>query len=183
MSDFLCHDFKTPRTDTSRRLPSSFRMVPVAFYVALVGGAYFITMDMMNLKRYEQEKVQAELLKEEHDLAMERTKTEKDGIDAETTKAESLAKWVEGARNIQPIGVAISRAISIESRLSEVSLERSEQVPANLSFGMRLLGNKMEELAKVEASLSRLNYQSLSPQQNKDGEVIEYRSTLVRRDY
>ena len=94
-----------------------------------------------------------------------------------------MAKWVEGARNIQPLGVAIARAISVESRLSEVSLERSEQVPSNLSFGMRLLGNKMEELAKVEGSLGRLNYQSLSPQQNKDGEVIEYRSTLVRRDY
>jgi hypothetical protein len=158
-------------------------MVPVAFYLAIVGGAYFMTMDMLNLKRYEREKIEAEIKKEDHDLSIERTQIEKDSLDAETTKAESIAKWTEGARNIQPIGVAIARAISVESRLSEVSLERSEQVPANLALGLRLLGNKMAELGKVEASLSMLNYQSLSPQQSKDGEVIEYRSTLVRRDY
>lgn len=158
-------------------------MVPVMFYVALVGGAYFITTDMLNYKKFEQEKLAAQLQKDEYDLSIAKTETEKSGLDAETMKAEAIAKWVEGARNIQPIGVSVARSLGVESRITELSLERSEQVPANLSFSMRLLGSKMEELAKIESSLSRMNYQSLSPQQNKEEEVIEYRSTLVRRDF
>lgn len=142
-----------------------------------------MTTDMMNYKRYEREKLEAELQKDDYDLSIAKTESEKSGLDEETMKAEAIAKWVEGARNVQPIGVYVARALGLESRITELSLERSEQVPANLSFSMRLLGGKMEELAKIESSLSRLNYQSLSPQQNKEEEVIEYRSTLVRRDY
>jgi hypothetical protein len=34
----------------------------------------------------------------------------------------------------------------------------------------------------METGISRLQYRSISPQQSKDGEIIEYRSTLVRQD-
>jgi hypothetical protein len=37
------------------------------------------------------------------------------------------------------------------------------------------------ELAAIEAALGQLLYRSASPQQTKNGDVVEYHSTLVRQ--
>ncbi|TDU64337.1 hypothetical protein EI77_04225 [Prosthecobacter fusiformis] len=182
MSEYICHDFKTPRNDTSKRLPNSFKLVPAFFYVALIGGAYFMTMDYMAYKRAQQDKTASELVKKQHESVTRAQMEEKAYLDGETAKAEGVAKWVEGARNLQPISVAIARAMPPEVRLSDLSIERSDQVPSNLSLAVRINGGSANEVALIESSISRLNYRSYSPQQSKTGEVVEYRSTLVRQE-
>jgi hypothetical protein len=63
-----------------------------------------------------------------------------------------------------------------------VALERSEQVPANLALTIHLNGSKVAgELSAIENALGQLLYNSYSPQQTKNGEAVEYHSTLVRR--
>ena len=89
---------------------------------------------------------------------------------------------MEGARNIQPIAVKIARAVQAETRITQVALERSEQVPANLALTIHLNGSKVAgELSAIENALGQLLYNSYSPQQTKNGEAVEYHSTLVRR--
>jgi hypothetical protein len=182
MSDYLCHDFKTPRNDTSRRLPDSFKAIPALFYLALVVAAYFMTMDWRAYKKAEQDKIQAQTSKGQHETKTKDLQTEKVGLDAETAKAEILAKWMEGARNVQPISVAIARAMPTEVRLSDLSLERSDQVPANLALSVRINGGSLREVGLMESGLSRLQYRSYAPQQSKEGDVIQYRSTLIRAE-
>lgn len=182
MTDYICHDFKTPRTDTSKRLPNSFKMVPVAFYLALVGGAYFMTMDYLAYKNASQEKLAAEAITSQHDAARAAQVAAKKALDAETEKAQQLARWMEGARNLQPVSVAIARAMPPEVRLTDLTIERGEQVPSNLSLSLRINGGTANEIALIENSISRLNYRSYSPQQNKTGDTVEYRSTLVRQE-
>ncbi|MES2594667.1 MAG: hypothetical protein V4662_05005 [Verrucomicrobiota bacterium] len=182
MSDYICHDFKTPRNDTSRRLPDTFKAVPLFFFLSLVGSAYFMTMDWMAYKHAQKTKIEAEARKTELDEAAKKLTDEKAVLDTETAKAESLAKWMEGARNVQPIATAIARAMPPEVRLSDLNLERSEQVPSNLSLSLRINGGSAAEVSLIETGLSRLQYRSFSPQQNKNEEVIEYRSTLVRQE-
>jgi hypothetical protein len=182
MSNYICHDFKTPRTDTSRRLPDTFKAIPVLFYLSLVGAAYFMTMDWLAYKHAQKEKGEAEVRKTAVEEAKKKLDDEKAALDLETTRAEALAKWIEGARNIQPISVAIARAMPLEVRLSDVTIERSEQVPSNLALSVRINGGSVSEIGMMETGISRLQYRSISPQQSKDGEIIEYRSTLVRQD-
>lgn len=182
MSDHICHDFKTPRNDTSKRLPDTFKAVPVLFYLSLVGAAYFMTMDWLAYKNAQQEKMTAEARKAAIDGEKKKLDEEKAALDQETAKAEILAKWMEGARNVQPICAAIARSMPLEVRLSNLTLERSAQVPSNLALGVRINGGSVTEVGMMETGLSRLQYRSFSPQQSKDGEVIEYRSTLVRQD-
>lgn len=182
MSDYLCHDFKTPRTDTSRRLPSSFRAIPVIFYVALVGSAYVMTMDYFNYKSALQQKNEASERKKRSAEQRDALKAEKAELEAEANKAERVAQWMEGARNVQPIAVKIARAVQAETRITQVALERSEQVPANLALTIHLNGSKVStELAAIESALGQLLYRSYSPQQTKNGDSVEYHSTLVRQ--
>lgn len=182
MSDYICHDFKTPRNDTSKRLPDSFKAIPAMFYLSLVAAAYFMTMDWMAYKQADLDKKKSEATKVEHEQATKQYADEKAALDAETAKAEIIAKWVEGARNVQPISVAIARAMPPEVRLSDLTLERSEQVPANIALAVRINGGSATEVGLLETSLSHIQYRSFSPQQSKDGDVIEYRSTLVRQE-
>ncbi|MCB1277359.1 hypothetical protein [Prosthecobacter sp.] len=182
MNEYLCHDFKTPRVDTSRRLPSSFRAIPAIFYAALVGCAYVMTMDYFHYKKALAQKTEAEERKKASEAQRDSFKNEKSDLESEATKAEKVAQWMEGARNIQPIAVKIARAVQTETRITQVALERSEQVPANLALTIHLNGSKVSsELAAIESALGQLLYRSYSPQQTKNGDVVEYHSTLVRQ--
>jgi hypothetical protein len=182
MNEYLCHDFKTPRTDTARRLPSSFRAIPVIFYVALIGSAYVMTMDYFHYKSALKQKTDAEERQKLSESQRDAFKSEKSELESEATKAEKVAEWMEGARNIQPIAVKIARAVQAETRITQVALERSEQVPANLALTIHINGSKVSnELAAIEGALGQLLYRSYSPQQTKTGDTVEYHSTLVRQ--
>jgi hypothetical protein len=182
MNEYLCHDFKSPRLDTSRRLPNTFRAIPIIFYVALVGSTYLMTMDYFHYKAALKLKTDAEEKHKLSEVQRDAFNTEKSDLESEATKAEKVAQWMEGARNIQPIAVKIARAVQTDTRITQVSLERSEQVPANIALTIHLNGSKVStELSAIEAALGQLLYRSYSPQQTKNGDVVEYHSTLVRQ--
>jgi hypothetical protein len=181
MTDYLCHDFKTPRTDAARRLPSTFRFIPIIFYVAIVGSAYMMTMDYLNFQKAKKVKVEADERKSRIEGERDTFNNEFATLEAETKKAEGVAQWMEGARNIQPIVVKIARAVAAETRFGEVSLERGDEVAANLSLGIKISGvNAATEIVNIENALGQLQYRSFSPQQTKSEDSIEYHSTLVR---
>ncbi len=179
MSQYLCHDFKTPRTNTSRRLPNSFRFVPFAFYLALVAGTYFVTMDIISYGAAKSDKIKFEQTKSQHDEETKKNDGTSQGITLETARANEVAKWVEGTRAVQPIAVRIARSVTGETRLTEVILERNEQLPNQLVLSMKMMGSSIQQVQTIQTNIEQLNYRAYSPQQSiKDG-LIDYRSNLV----
>ena len=74
-----------------------------------------------------------------------------------------------------------ARAVAAETRLGTLSLERDEDVAANIALSLKVSGvNATTEVMNIENALGQLQYRSLSAQQNKTEDNIEYRSTLVR---
>lgn len=179
MSNYLCHDFKTPRTDTSRRLPNSFRMVPVIFYLAMVLGAYFMTMDVISYRAAKADKAKYDQIKAQHDAEKAKLQAQTGTLNVESARANEVAKWIEGTRVMQPICVKIARSISAEARLSELLLERNEQLPNQLVLNMKLSDGSVSDMQQIQTNIEQLNYRAYSPQQSKQGDVIEYRSNLV----
>lgn len=179
MSDYLCHDFKSPRADASRRLPPTFRFIPIAFYVATVAGIYFVTMDTLKLRKAEKERVVAEQVRKEHEEAKAKLVNETLAVNIESVKAEAVAKWVEGTRVVQPIVVQAARTVQGEVRIAEMSLSRSIDLPAQIEVAMRLTGADAAHVAAMETAFTKLNYQPYSPQQARNKDMIDYRSTLV----
>lgn len=181
MSEYLCHDFKTPRTDTARRLPDTFRFIPILFYVAMLGGGYMMTMDYLSYGKAKRDKQEADDRRKALETERDGYNTELSTLETETAKAEVVAKWMEGARNMQPVVVKIARAVQQDTRLGELVLERSEEIPSNISMSLRVTGEKASnELLAIESSISQLQYRTYSPQQTRSEDVIEYRATLVR---
>jgi hypothetical protein len=181
MSDFLCHDLKTPRADAGQRLPMSFRAVPVMFYLALVATAYFATSSYMTIRRAEAQRQAAEEAKIESEAEKQRHEDAKLMVDIERAKAESLAKWIEGTRMMQPICVAAARAMRQEVRFAELRLERNSALPAQIDVTMRLVGPDADagDISSIENAFTEVNYRPFSPQQARSKDVIDYKSTLV----
>jgi len=179
MSDQLCHDFKSPRADASRRLPYTFRFIPIAVYAAFVLGAYFVTMDVISLRRAEKEKVAAKQMETEYLETRKKYIIEKENIDIEKAKAEIVAKWVEGTRVVQPICVETARAVKGEVSIAEFAIMRSKELPAQLNVVLRLNGAEPLHLNAIESAFGKLNYRPYSPQQARTQDMIDYRSTLV----
>ena len=179
MSPYLCHDFKTPRTDTSRRLPNSFRVVPIAFYLAMVLGAYFVTMDVISYRSAKQDKTKYDQVKAQHEAEKAKFEEQTGSLNVETARAQEVAKWIEGTRVMQPICVKIGRSINAEARLGELILERNEQLPNQLVLSMKLTDANITDVQQIQTNIEQLNYRAYSPQQSKQGEVIDYKSNLV----
>ncbi|MCB1224946.1 MAG: hypothetical protein KDK99_03960 [Verrucomicrobiales bacterium] len=179
MNDYLCHDFKSPRTDTSRRLPPTFRFIPIAFYLAVVAGACLITLDVMKSRQAKQDIIVADQLKAEHEETKAKYDAERAAIELERAKAEQVAKWVEGTRVIQPICVATARAIKGEVRLANFALDRSTELPAQMDLTLRLAGGDVLALQDIQRAIEGLNYRTYSPQQNRDVGMVDFKATLV----
>lgn len=179
MSQYLCHDFKSPRTDTSRRLPNSMRIVPVMFFVVILAATGFGVKDYLAVRKAG-EREQAAIAREA-DLKAQKTALDAEmaNIEKQRKKGENIAQWIEGTRIVQPVAVAIARAVPAETDITSLVLERNSDVPTQLNMTLQLMNGGLPEFAKIESSISRLNYRMFSPQQNKEGEAVEFRSLLV----
>jgi hypothetical protein len=181
MNQYLCHDFKSPRTDTSRRLPNSMRIVPVMFYTVVALAIASGVRDYLSMRRASEEIVVSNT--ERDSLLAKKTQLEAEVASVETqrTKGESVAKWVEGTRNIQPLAVAIARAMPAETDITNLVIERNSELPTQISLDVNLLNGGLAEFAKMEGDISRLNYRIHSPQQQKNGDSVNYKSMVVHQ--
>jgi hypothetical protein len=110
---FLCHDFKSPRTDNSRRLPSSMRIVPVLFYVVSLFSVYSMIRDYQTMKSSGERKIAAEANRDSDAAKKTTLSTELTDLKSQKDLGEQVAKWVEGTRPLQPISVSIARSIHL----------------------------------------------------------------------
>jgi hypothetical protein len=175
----LCHDFKTPRADASKRLPAIYALIPVLFYVIVVGGSYLCAASYVNYRNAMQQRDdwhQYQSQQEDEKLTLE---TQTAVVAQEKWKAEKLAQWIEGTRALQPIGVAVARAMPPEISLTELNLERSTELPQQILLSVRITNGSPEEVAKIQAAVGSLSYRSYNSQQLKSGESLEFRSMLA----
>lgn len=176
---YLCHDFKSPRPDSSRRLPQSYLLVPILFYVVLIGGTYLGVTSYLGYRSALQSRDQWTQVQTEHESARMKFEADRLELVKEKQKAEKLAQWVEGTRSLQPISVAIARALPPEITLAELSLERSSELPQQLGLTVLINNGTLEDVARIQSAVSQLNYRPFNSQQAKSGEALEYKSMLV----
>ena len=177
--NITCHDFKSPRTDTSRRLPNSMRMVPFIFYGVVALATASGIRDLMAMRDADERIATANARKDDLNAQKAQLDVEAATIASQRSKGESIAQWVEGTRIVQPREVAIARAVPPEVDITSLVLERNAELPTQISLTLQLINGGIPEFAKIETSISRLNYRMFSPQQDKEGESVRFRSMLV----
>jgi hypothetical protein len=179
MNHQLCHDFKTPRIDSSKRLPTIFIAVPILFYAVVFGGAYVSATSYVSYRDALQHRDQWKQYQTQQEDGKTALETQKASVALETWRAETLAKWIEGTRALQPIGVAVARCVPPEISLSEVSLERNAELPQQIQLIVHINSGTPEEIGKIQTAIGALYYRPYNSQQIKTGDMLDYRSMLV----
>lgn len=179
MSSTTCHDFKSPRTDASKRLPSIFMLVPIMFYVILLGGGYLSATSYMNYREKAKDRDYWHQYQTEQESSKASFESQHADVLKEKWKAEKLAQWVEGTRALQPISVAIIRSVPPEISLGELSLERSAEIPQQIVLGVRINNGTLQEVGRIQNAVGSLNYRAFNSQQAKAGDSLDYRTMLM----
>jgi hypothetical protein len=179
MSQQPCHDFKTPRPDASKRLPGLYTVIPILFYVIVLGGTYVSVTSFLSYRDAAHRRDEWKRYQAEQEEAKAGLEVQTADIDHEKWKAEKLAQWIEGTRALQPITVAVARAVPAEISLSELSMERSADMPQQILLSVRINNGTLDEVGKIQTAINNLSYRTYNSQQLKSGELLDYRSMLV----
>ena len=179
MSATTCHDFKSPRSDISKRLPPIFMMVPLVFYVVLSFGTLVGVRSFLGYREAIASRDYWRSFQAEQEAEKATTEEQKNAITVEKWKSEHLAQWVEGTRALQPISVGITRCVPPEITLAELTLERSIEIPSQINLNVRINNGGVEEVTKIQNVITGLSYRPYNSQQLKSGDALEFRSMLV----
>lgn len=180
--DNIIHDLKTERPNISGGLPSFYKIIPVAFYLAVVLSSVLCLFFFMNFRHQtaSQEIWQGRL---------NAANTEKAGLIEKQTevvgtaqKAGGLAEWLEGSRPIQPVTVAIGRSMTKNSTIAELTLDRNPELPAHTNMQLKINGGGSEQIETTLDSITALNFQTYSANQTRGQNAIDFQATLIWND-
>ena len=175
----VCHDFKTPRADASGRLPQAFMLLPVLVYIGLIGGALYNINSYLTYRNAVKERDSWQQLASEKREAQAKFESQMAELAVAAARAEKLAKWVEGTRTMQPICVAIARAMPGTTTLSDLTLDRSQEIPEQINMSVRINNGTMEEVGRIQQAIQSMSYRPFNSQELKNNDNLEYRTMLV----
>jgi hypothetical protein len=178
-ASYTCHDFKSPRNDSSRRLPGTMRIVPVLFYVIIVFFISSLVRSYQVSKDSESRTTVANANRDEHNAKKTELTAKLTDLTTQEKLGSEVAKWVEGTRGLQPIIASIVRAVGEETFISNLMLERSPDVPSQINLSIKLSNAGQPETDKIGQALNTIHYKSHSPSVGRSGDELEYRSMLV----
>lgn len=180
--ELICHDFKTPRRDASGRLPNIFMLVPVLFYLALLGGTALNVKFYLDYRKSVTERDNWKRFQAERDTARAQFEVQLAGIESEARRAGKLAEWIETTRTMQPICMAVARSVPAEISLSELSLERAADMASRINLAVRINGGTTQEVGRIQEAIVGQHYRPVNSQQIKNPDNLEFRTMLVREE-
>ena len=177
--DHPTHDLKTERPDISPGLPDVLKLLPVVFYLALLGSGYLAFTYIMDYGKLSDEKKEWLEVTTDQEQLQETLAQETAAVEGENDRAADVVKWIDGARGIQPLGVAIARSAHLDSTIAEVSFERNPEIPSQILFTLVLNDGEADHLDATLSSISDLQYKPYSVNQVKKGSELDYQATLI----
>lgn len=178
----IIHDLKEDRQNVSSGLPSALKIVPVAFYLGSVFSVLLSLFFYLSFKTYESTDRQLKQRLSEAETEKKGFENKEKEIINVTKNAEGLAKWLEGARPLQPVTAAIGRSMAKDSTIAELSLNRNPEIPAHTHMQLKINGGAGPQVESTLNSIYSLNYQTYSAQQVKGRNVTDFQATLIYSD-
>ncbi len=108
-----------------------------------------------------------------------RVANERARIEALNTRATAVAKWVEGALNLQPVCVAVSRGAGRDASISELVLTRNAELPDQVRLELKMSKADSGVMDATLQGIRNLDFRAYSAQQSTDLDQLDYKATLV----
>jgi len=180
--EFIIHDLKNNRQNTTGGLPGILKIVPIAFYLGTIFSVLLSLYFYFSYKAYKSSEQSMNQRLAAAQAEISRITVQEAGIVDTAERAGSLAEWLEGARPIQPVTVAVARSMEKESTIAELSLNRNPEIPAHTFMELKINGGGSQQIETTLEAIYALNYQTYSAQQVKGKNAIDFQATLIYND-
>ncbi len=177
----LIHDFKTERPSVSAGLPSGYRLIPLCFYLVAVASIALSLSFYLGKKRAEATEAEMRIRTANAKAEEASLLAAQQGLVDEAKRAEVFAKWLEGARPLQPVTVAVGRSMSKDSTIAELSLSRNPEIPAHTFLQLKIDGGGSGQIETTLDSIYALHYETYSAQQVKGERSTDFQATLIHK--
>lgn len=175
-------DLKTDRPDIAPPLPLVFRLIPVLFYTVTAGCLFLLGLFYLQIRNFANSRDEWRKQESAFKQQLAQLKTERSNLEGRAKRASDLSDWVETTRALQPLLVKISRSISQESAITEMSFARLQDDPKQIRFSIKLAtSTPAQQLERVVAVLAEAGYRNYSPEQKLSRGSVDYTSTLLRQ--
>jgi hypothetical protein len=178
----IIHDLKTERQNVSAGLPAGYKLVPASFYLVATASVFLSLYFYLSKKAHEaaeaEMRVRISDAKSEEATILAGQQT----IVDEARRAESFAKWLEGARPLQPVTVAVGRSMGKDSTVADLSLTRNPEIPAHTFLQLKIDGGGSTQIETTLDSIYALDYQTYSAQQVKGENSTDFQAILIHKD-
>ena len=176
----VCKELKTDRTDIEDPLPGWARIIPVLFVVSLLAGIGLNASFIVSQKKSETAKEEAVARESRENQAKKQLLMKIKDMDARVAKAETVVKWVEGSRPVQPLAIAIARSMSNKATIAELSLRRDPANPGQIRMLLKFDGGGNTQLEETLAAISDQGYRYYQTTQTKGKKGgLDYQATLI----
>jgi hypothetical protein len=175
----LIDDLKTERADVTPSLPAYLRLVPILFYAVVLGGILLSGFFLFLLRNAAASQEQWKSDSAGSKQALTEVQARRNSIERQVRRAGDVVTWVEGARNLQPLIVALIRSMEPGSSISEFGLTRDPATPAQIKLKLKLNTQGARQLDTILGELSSRNFRTYNPNQTQARGEIDYEATLI----
>lgn len=180
---FVCHDLKKEIEPVSPPLPNSLRVIPVLFYAAVTGCAFFSAYFMIQKGAAEKAKLAQEQITAEEKKKIALVEAKHKALEADVNEAKSMIEWVRGSDVIQPLAMLINSSINTDfTSINKLTLSRRADNPWQIELDLKLNGSDtgIGQLEKTLSDLESAQFKKFSPRRATDESGLNYSATLIK---
>ncbi len=179
LNDTFSHDLKTERPGLTGGLPSSYRVVPLLFYLTLVGAFGLSVFYYLEHRRLADEQDRWTAYTADQNARKSQLRREISDVEIENKRAGQVVEWVDTAQGVQPLAVAIAKSVDIGATIDTLHLERDPEIPAQIHLTLKLNGDVHEQLDATMQAVRMQRYRSFSAEQTQKENLLDYSCRLI----
>lgn len=180
----VCHDLKFEIDPVAPPLSNGLRVIPVLFYVAVAGCAFFTAYFMIQKNASERARLAQERVTAEEKKKIAQIQMKYNELEGDVKKASSMIDWVKGSSPIQRLAMTINNSIvkTGESSIRSQKLSRTPESPWQIKMALTLNGSDAEYLNDTLDALATgpEKYKRFNPQRSLGENSVNYTATLIR---
>jgi hypothetical protein len=138
MKPAVITDLKTERIDVGQPLPAALRLLPVAFFASILGVIGISGYATWQIKVSQDAALVARRAKAAQDTEIARIKTDTEAVKKEVANANEVKDWVLTTNQMQPMVTAITKAMTVENSITQISLKRREEMSSQIEMALQL---------------------------------------------
>lgn len=164
-------DLKTERTSVGQPLPPALRVLPVVFFASILGAIGISAYSFWQIGIAEKKTALAIENKASEEAGKKKLEAEEVEINKEVKNAEEVRDWLAGTNQLQPLVTTITRSMTPESTISQLTLARREEMSAHVAMALEInSASGQQQLDMVRTSVvGALGYNSYAENiQTKD---------------